>query len=714
MILELSKHITLDLKSIRSPNLVDQLDENDLENLGAWCWTGYDADVASRANWFRRNEAGMDLAMQLVKDKSFPWPGCANVAFPLVTIATLQFHSRAYPELVPGKDLVQYEVWGEDPEGKEAARAGRIGAHMSHQCLKEDEPWQDNHDKLMINYSVVGSAFIKSRRSTAENKNVSDFVPARYLVMDYWAKSVETCSRKTHLIPLSRNDIVERVRKGIWKDITKEAWYEAGGDADQKQQEREAGKDKRAGLEMPPPDDLTPFWFGEQHTYVDLDNDGYAEPVIITFELNSKCVVRVVYRFDREEDIIRNNDNEIVKIQPEEQFTRYEFIPSPDGGIYGLGWGLLVGPLNESVSTLVNQLLDSGTVNNTAGGFLARNAKLRGGKYTFSPFEWLTVDVSGGTLKENMVPLPVREPSDVLFKLLVLLIDYSNRICASTEMLAGENPGQNTPAQTSAAMVEQGMKIFASIFTRAWRCMKDEFKKIYLLNAVHTDPGKPLPGFASLEDYKGDPSRISPSADPTVLSETQRLLKATALRQAAYTAPGYDIEAVETYYLKALRVPNWQTFYKGKDKVPPLPNFKMEVEKLKLQGIQMKLKQQRMEFAFGLLEEKRLNDAHILQLEAQAAKLVEEAGGIQSGQRLEAFKGVIEIMKGRQELVGKQFDLVMQQMKAQEGEEKPDGEDQQGGVRKLAGTSGHAGSAASPAGGAHAGNGVMGGGAVHA
>lgn len=642
------------------------------------------------------------------------WCGnCANVAFPLVTIATLQFHSRAYPELVPGKDLVQYEVWGEDPESKEAARAARIGAHMSHQCLKEDEAWQDNHDKLMINYSVVGSAFIKSRRSTAENKNVSDFVPARYLVMDYWAKSVESCGRKTHLIPLSRNDIVERVRKGTWKDILDAPWYKAGGEADQKQQEREAGKDRRAGLEMPPPDDLTPFWFGEQHTWVDFDGDGYAEPVIITFELNSKSVVRVVYRFDREEDILRNDAKEIIRIRPEEQFTRYEFIPSPDGGVYGLGWGLLVGPLNESVSSLINQLLDSGTVGNTAGGFLARNAKLRGGKYTFSPFEWLTVDVAGGTLKENMVPLPVREPSDVLYKLLVLLIDYSNRICASTEMLAGENPGQNTPAQTSAAMVEQGMKIFASIFTRAWRCMKEEFKKIYLLNAVYTDPGKPLPGFASLEDYKGDPSRISPSADPTVLSETQRLLKATALRQAAYTAPGYDIEAVETYYLKALRVPNWQTFYKGKDKVPPLPNFKMQVEQLKLQGIQMKLKQQQMEFTFGLLEEKRLNDAKILQLEAMAAKLVEEAGGIASGQRLEAFKGVIEIMKGRQELIGKQFDLMMQQMKTQsEGEGKD--ESDSGNVRRVAGASGHSGSAATSAGATTKGNGAMGAGEIHA
>jgi chaperonin GroES len=705
VILELNKHITLDLKTIRSPNLVPLLDERDLANLGDWCWTGYDADVMSRANWFRRNEAGMDLAMQLVQEKSFPWPGCANVAFPLVTIAVLQFHSRAYPELVPGKDLVQYEVWGEDPDGKEAARAARIGTHMSHQCLKEDVGWQDEHDKLFINYSVVGSAFTKTRRLHTENINKTDFVAARYLVMDYWAKSVESCARKTHLFPLQRNDVVERVRKGIWKDVLDEDWYKAGGEPDQKQQEREALADKRAGAQQPPPDDLTPFWFGEQHTYVDFDGDGYAEPVVITFELNSHNVVRVVYRFEREEDITRTPDNKVIRIRPEEQFTRYEFIPSPDGGIYGLGWGLLVGPLNESVSTLVNQLLDAGTMHNTAGGFLSRNAKLRGGKYVFSPFEWQNVDVSGGDLKDNMLPLPTREPSDTLYKLLVLLIDYANRICSSTEMLAGENPGQNTPAQTAAAMVEQGMKIFASIFTRAWRCMKEEFKKIYLLNAVYTDPGTPRPGFASLEDYKGDPDRIAPSADPTVLSETQRLTKAMALKQAAYTTPGYDLEAVEQYYLKALRVPNWQTFYKGPKAVPPLPNVKMQQEQVKLQGLQLKVKAHSMEVAVQLMEEHRLNDAKILQLEAQAAKLIEEAGGVQSGQALEGLKSVMDVLKSRQDMVTKQIDFMLKL--AQQKEEGQD-EGQQGGVPALARASSHGGAPALPAGGAGRGNGAVG------
>lgn len=705
--LTLEHKIQLDLNSIRSPNLVGRFPQSDLVMIGEECWAGYDSDVYSRENWFRRNEAGMDLAMQLVKDKSFPWPGCANVAFPLVTIATLQFHSRAYPELIPGKDLIQYEVWGDDPDGKEAARSLRISTHMSHQCLKEDDSWEENHDKLLINYSVVGSAFIKTRRATTENKNKTEFVPARYLVMDYWAKKVETCARKTHLVPLYRNEIVERCRTGQWLDILKEPWFLVDASPDPDQGARDSQKDTRAGMQIPQSDGLTPFWFGEQHTYLDLDGDGYAEPVIVTFETTTKQVVRIVYRFERLEDITRNTKNEIIKIQPEESFTKFEFIPSPDGGIYGMGWGVLLGPLNEAASTMVNQLLDAGTMSTTAGGFLARGAKLKGGNYVFSPFQWQNVDTSGNDLKDSIFPLPVREPSEVLFKLLSLLIDYSNRITASTEMLVGENPGQNTPAATSAAMVEQGMKIFASIFKRAWRSMKQEFEKLYILNAIHSSITPPRPGFASKEDYMGDPSRIAPSADPTVLSESQRLTKAMALKQAAYTTPGYDLVAVEQNFLRAMRLPNWQTYYKGPDKVPPLPNPKMQVEQMKLQGVQLKLKQQQLEFVMGLIEDKRVNDAKILELEAQAAKLIEEAGGIKTGHAIAAFEAAIGAARSHQDAIHKQIDLMMKMTKEMLGE------DQGGGVSDVARGSGDNSPSSLPPPQAGGNQGGMGAGGIH-
>ena len=671
--LTLSTKIPITKSSIEDANLLDRLSPDDRTRLGEWVWEGYDRDLVSRANWFRRNEAGLDLAMQILRAKNFPWAGCSNVAFPLVTIAVMQFHSRAYPELIPGKEVVQYEVWGDDPDGSQARRAERIGLHMSHQCMKEDTAWEEQHDKLLMNYSIVGSAFIKTKHSSSLGVNCSEFVPARDLVMDYYTKKTETSRRKTHIIPLDRNQIHERMALGSFIDVSKEAWYNEPAPMVPDDRLHIADKDNRAGLTPPyQSDELTPFTFLEQHTYLDLDQDGYAEPVILTIEPVSRTLVRMVYRFERLEDVIYNTRKEILRVNAEEAFTRFEFIPSPDGGIYGMGWGLLLGPINESVNSAINQLIDAGTMSNAAGGFLARGAKMRGGAYQFGPFMWHTVDVGGQGLKDSMLPLPVREPSQVLFNLLSLLVDYANRISASTEMLVGENPGQNTPAQTSQTMVEEGMRIFTAIFKRAWRSLKEEFEKRYVLNAIHMKPGvaaKFPGGLAAREDYLGDPSRVAPSADPTTLSDTQRLRKAVMVKQAAMTTPGYDLAAVERNFLRASRVPGWQQLYLGADKVPPLPNPKMQVEQMKMQLGQLKLKAEKMKWAATLLEQVRLDDAKIEELKAKAAMEIAQAGGVKAGHQIAAFEAAIGAMRVRSDAMLKHAEILLKEAERGDGSE---------------------------------------------
>src|SRR5258706_9432508 len=142
-------------------------------------------------------------------------------------------------------------------------------------------------------------------------------------------------------------------------------------------------------------------------------------------------------------------NNHIIRIDPVHYFTKYTFIPSPDGGFYGLGFGALLGPLNQSVDTLVNQLVDAGTMSNSGGGFLARGVKIKGGKSSFDPFEWKPVDSTGDDLRKNIFPLPIREPSNVLFQLLGMLVGYAEKISGATDIMTGVSPGQNTPAETS-------------------------------------------------------------------------------------------------------------------------------------------------------------------------------------------------------------------------------------------------------------------------
>jgi len=660
--LTLENKITLDDATIASPNLTKFFSDDDLTKLGTFCWEGYDRDEHSRAHWLKRNEAGMDLALQIQKEKTFPWPGSANVAFPLVTIAAMQFHARAYPAIVNGEDLVKCTVFPPDADGQKAARADRVSTHMSWQLLYEDKAWEEQEDKAILNVSIVGTNFKKTYYSPSAGHNVSELVLAKDLVLNYWAKSVETCERKTHRIPKYRNEVHESVLRGIWRDILEETWYTQTPAPKQTTQQIE--QDKRQGLTPPQPDQITSLLFLEQHVNVDLDQDGYAEPYIITFEENSKTVVRIVTRFNSAKDIERvasgKRKGQIIKIKAGEYFTPKTFIPSPDGGIYGIGFGVFLGPLNESVNSLVNMLLDAGTMQTTAGGFLARGAKIRGGVYTIAPFEWKRVDSTGDDLRKSIFPLPVNAPSDVLFQLLNLLINYTSRVAGTTDITVGENPGQNTPAATTQTMVEMGQKIYTAIFKRIWRSTKEEFQKLYALNSVFLSLDAPQVGGATRMDYLLPDTSIAPVADPNVTSDSMRITLATTVKAAAATTPGYNTDEVERRYLKALRVDAIEQVFKGTAGSPPPKDPKLVIAETKLQGeMQMQaaeLQAREQEFIMELMEDRRVNNAKIVELMAKADQASANAQSEQAYAQVAAINAQISMAKESNSKISSRID----------------------------------------------------------
>ncbi len=687
--LQLDRKLVLSKDLVQEPNLAQRFSEDDLTRIGAWCYSGYKRDKQSRQRWEQRMEASMDLALQLQKAKNFPWPNCSNIAFPLVTIAALQFHSRAYPMIIQGTDVVRYKVWDNDPNGKEIQRARRIGKYMSFQLLEEDEDWEEQHDRMLLQLPIVGCAFKKTYYNGEHND--SELVSAFDLVMDYWAKSVEHCARKTHVIPIHRNDVYEKVRSGLFLNVLDEAWFRAP--AQYPRDTEDEREDKRRGTEEPSSDETTPFKFLEQHCLMDLDKDGYAEPYVVTVEASTQKVVRIVSRIERYDvDVERDAAGRILRIKGYEHFTKYSFIPSPDGGVYDLGFGILLGPLNESVNSVINQLVDSGTLNNLGGGFLSRGVKIRGGVYNVAPFEWQRVDSTGDDLRKGIFPLPTKEPSQVLFQLLGLLINYTERISGSTDMLLGQNPGQNTPAETSRTMVEQGMKVYSNIFKRIWRGMKGEFKKLYELNAIYL-PHQRRFGESGMvisqADFVTGSSNISPVADPNITSESMRLWQAQAVKQAAMMTPGYSIPEVEMEYLHALRVESPERLYPGPDKVPPLPNPKVQVEQLKLQASQAALQQKQAQFMLTLQEEHRLNTAKIVQLEAQAHQFLANAQGTDTGHQIAAFEAAIGAAKTHNEHLRGMIDLLQKGMQSERGSG-----DQPGGMGGLEGAPGNQGSPA--------------------
>jgi chaperonin GroES len=624
-------------------NLCGRFTDKDLDTIGSLIWDAYERDKQSRFHWEQRMEAGMDLALQMSKPKNYPWPGAANVVFPLVTIAAMQFSARSYENIIQGTDVVRYRTIGQSKDGEIAKRAERISRHMSWQVLEQDTAWEEQHDRMLINLGIVGTTIIKSYHCPRRQYNVSELVMAKDFVIDYWATSIEAAARKTQCVPLYRNEIYERVRAGTFRDILAESWYTSITVP-----ETTRPTNERRGSEPPPPDHDTPLMCLEQHCSMDFDQDGYAEPYIITIDQKSKCVLRIVARWEQESDIKYNDRNQVLSIKATEYFTKFGFIPSPDGGFYDIGFGILLGPLNETVNSGINQLIDAGTMANSNGGFLGRGAKIRGGVYTFAPWEWKRIDSTGDDIKKSMVPFPVREPSNVMLSLLSLIIDYTDRVAGTVEQAVGKNPGQNTPAETSRNTLEQGMRVYASIFKRVWRSLKEEFKKLHQLNARYLaikeefgDKGEEI----RREDYSSNPDQVVPVADPNITSRQMRISQWGIVREAAAQMPGYDRPLVEKKFLAAMQVDDIDNIYPGPDKVPPLPNPKLQVEEAKLKGIQMRIDGEKQRLMGTILSQQKEVQAKINLLQAQAVEIMAGVQTEQAKLKLASFEAIVEALE---------------------------------------------------------------------
>ena len=640
-------------KLLTSPNIAEMLDEQELHTIGATVLREFNIDKDSRSMWEQRVESAMKLALQVAEAKSFPWSGASNVKFPLITIAALQFHSRAYPALIPSNQLVKLDVptYYDSQEDKTDIvnslyeKAKRIEAHMSYQILTQDENWESEMDKVLITVPIVGCAFKKTYWDFNTNHPISENVLAKDFVVSYWTKSLKDCTRQTHVIYLSTNDVISRQRRGLWLDV------KLGRPIVQPQDDLTVAQDKQQGTEDYNTDSGTPYEFLEQHRWEDLDGDGYKEPYIITVHRPTGKVVRIVSNY-LESSILRNDKGEIINITPETYFTKYPFIPSPDGGFYDIGFGILLGPLNESIDTIINQLIDAGTMATTAGGFLSRGIKVRGGNYNFAPLEWKHVDSTGEDLAKGIVPLPVREPSQVLFTLLQTLVNYGERIVGATDIMVGENVGQNTPAQTSQTMAEQGMKVFSGIFKRIHRSLKEELRKVYRLNQLYLVGDIEYPqGFIRSIDYLIDDSTLRPLADPNVVTDAQRIMQAQTLMQTAATIPGFNMYQVTKRYLEALKVSNIEEVLpnpQGPNAIPTQPDPKVQLATIKAQ-VDMNGINKKTEIALAKLQEdSRVNEARILKLQAEALLALEEADDVPRNNMIALIQSEIGAAKHRQ------------------------------------------------------------------
>jgi chaperonin GroES len=576
-------------------NLAEDLDKDLLNKIGFQCKQGFDVDVESRKPWEQKVKDWQKLALQIQDEKSWPWPGAANVKYPLLSTAAMQFAARAYPSLVPSnKKVVQSVVVGKDPTGEKQAKADRVSTYMSYQVMEQIPYWEEEMDKLLIMLPICGSLFKKTFYNKEEERADSRLVLPMNMVVNYWTKCVEEAERISEIIEYSPRALKEKQLQGIYLDVdlgpapTPERYDEHNLSTDE---------------------DTTPYEIVEQHTYYDIDDDGYAEPVIVTFERSTGTVLRVSIRYYLD-DVTRNDKNKIVKIKPITMYTKFPFVPSPDGSFYDVGFGTLLGPLNESVNTVINQLLDSGTLNNLNGGFIGKALRLRAGDTSFIPGEWKPVNATGDDLKKQIVPLPAKEPSAVLLELLKFLVQAGKELASVAEIFTGKMPGQNTPATTTMATVEQGMKVFTAVYKRIFRSLSEEFYKIFVLNGKYLDPNQyvnVLDAAIGPDDFDSETVDICPGADPTATSQNEKLQKAQGLAEINQMFPGLlDPIKVAVRLLEAMEQPNYQELFsqavqQSGQLPPPPPDPKVQALQMKAQIDQQKMqadiaqKQQEME-----------------------------------------------------------------------------------------------------------------------
>ena len=652
-------------------NLAEHVDDDDLSKIGEQVFKGYEIDKESCEDWERRTKPAMDLAMQVYKEKNFPFANASNVKYPLIATASMQFSARCLPNIIKGSDIVKAKIIGKDkavgavkdPKTGEPLTdemgdiipitksmvADRVSKHMSYQIIEEMTGWETDLDKALVSLPIIGEEWKKTYWNSVKLRNISCRVPSRNMTINYWAKSVDDAQRITERVPIYPNNLETKKRSGYFLDI-------------------DYGDEQSAeDVEQNSEDVDSPVIFLEQHCWLDLDKDGYKEPYIVTINKASHKVARIYMRFENDK-IERDSKGRVIQIEADQSFTQTVFFPSPDGGSRGMGFGNLLGSINEAINTSLNQLIDSGTLYNSNTGFIGKGAQLgrtrQGGQSNFELGEWKEVPCFGDDLRKNIVPLPVKEPSMVLFSLLGLLIDSGKQLSSVSEIMTGQAPGANTSPTTVMALAEQGLQVFSSIYKRVHRGLKEEFKKLFKLNSIYLEDEEYFTILddemaVAREDYDLDGIDVIPVSDPTEISEMQQALRADALGSMLGT--GYNDQEIRRRRLEAMRIPEPEKLMLPDEAFgQPEPELVLKQEQLKLD--------------WAKFEWKTITDrANMEKMLALAFKAEQEGEAVIPGLQLDEFKTQTEFLNKEAERMQNERLQGMAKQPNDQGNEKGSG-----------------------------------------
>jgi hypothetical protein len=529
-------------------NLAEYIDEGTLQELSGDLVGDFDGDIGSRKDWIQTYVDGLELLGLKIEERTEPWEGACGVYHPLMSEALVKFQAETMMSMFPAQGPVKTLIIGkETPEKKDAAE--RVQSDMNYQLTEAMPEFRPEHERMLWGLGLAGNAFKKVYFDPNLDRQVSMFVPAEDLVVPYGAADLASAERVTHVMRKTENELKKLQAGGFYRDIDLGTPNNTLDEVEKKIAEklgfRATSDDRYKLLEMHVDLDLP----GYEHKGEDGEPTGIALPYVVTLEKGSGTVLA----------IRRNWEPDDETYQKRQHFVHYGYIPG--FGFYCFGLIHLIGAFAKSGTSLIRQLVDAGTLSNLPGGFKTRGLRIKGDDTPIAPGEFRDVDVPSGTMRDNVMPLPYKEPSQVLMTLLNGIVEEGRRFANTADLQISDMSSQ-APVGTTLAILERTLKVMSAVQARIHFSMKQELKLLKHIIAAYTPdeyPYEPVEGsrFAKRSDY--DNVDVIPVSDPNASTMAQKIVQYQAVLQLAQQAPQlYNLPLLHRQMLEVLGIKNAQ------------------------------------------------------------------------------------------------------------------------------------------------------------
>jgi hypothetical protein len=542
-----------------SENLAEYLDETALQSLASELISDFEDDIGARKDWMQTYVDGLELLGMKIEERTEPWEGACGVYHPLLSEALVKFQSETMMETFPAAGPVKTEIIGKETTEKKDA-AMRVQADMNYQLTDVMKEYRPEHERMLWGLGLSGNAFKKVYYDPGLERQASIFVPAEDIVVPYGASNLQTAERVTHVMRKTKNEILKLQVAGFYRDIDLGDPVMVMDEVEKKIAEkmgfRATTDDRFKLLEMHVDLDLP----GYEHKDEDGKTTGIALPYVVTIEKGTSNVLSIRRNWQPDDKTHAKRNH----------FVHYGYIPG--FGFYCFGLIHLIGAFAKSGTSILRQLVDAGTLSNLPGGFKTRGLRVKGDDTPIAPGEFRDVDVPSGTMRDNILPLPYKEPSQTLFALMNQIIDEGRRFAAAADMKVSDMSA-NSPVGTTLAILERTLKVMSAVQARIHYSMKEEFRLLKTIIADYT-PDKytyePIEGSPRAKKSDYDQVNVIPVSDPNAATMSQKVVQYQAALQLAQTAPQlYDLPLLHRQMLDVLGIKNYAKLVPTQDDKKP-------------------------------------------------------------------------------------------------------------------------------------------------